>query len=560
MGSAFGPDAIEIEPIRMHVNDEYVASFAITGYPREVRPGWLSPLFTHNGSIDVAMHVEPMPSQVAAEQLRRQLARLESSRRVDASRGHLADPTVEVAALDAQELSNRLARGESRLFRIGLTIVVRALDGAGLDADIARIRAILASLLVDIRPTTFRQLEGWKSTLPLGLNEVGITRTFDTQALAATYPFTPSGFAQPGGVLYGRNVSSSGLVFLDRFAQDNHNSVILARSGAGKSYLAKLELLRSLYRGIDVIVVDPEDEYRRLCEAVDGVYLHLGADGVKLNPFDLGEGTDAYIERALFIHSLVSALVGSDLDAATKAVLDRSIVAAYARAGITSDPRTYRRKPPTLANLDVALRSEGDVGSRLADQLAPYITGTHRHLFDGQTTAQSQSHLVVYSLRDVPEELKAAATMVVLNQVWRVVSNPSALRRRMVVVDEAWLVMRDRVGAKFLFRLAKSARKYWCGLTVVTQDAADLLGTELGRAIVSNAATQILLRQSPQAIDMLTEAFRLSEGERSFLLTAERGSGIIAASQQRVAFAAIASKTEHGLVTSSPAELTEMSA
>lgn len=380
--SPFGPDAIEVESTRLHVNGSCVASFAVVGYPREVRPGWLAPLFTHNGSVDIALHTEPMPSQIAAERLRRQLARLESSRRVDASRGHLLDPTIEVAADDAQDLANRLARGEARLFRIGLTVTVRARDVAALDQGVARIRAILAALLIDLRPTTFRQLEGWKATLPLGLDEVGIARTFDTHALAATYPFTPSGFAQPNGVLYGRNVSSSGLVFLDRFAQNNHNSVVLACSGAGKSYFAKLELLRSLYRGIDIIVIDPEDEYRRLCESVDGVYRHLGANGVKLNPFDLGESADAFVERALFIHSLIATLIGRELDAASKATLDRSIVAAYAHAGITSDTGTHRRRPPVMSDLDAALRSEGSIGIALAEQLAPYTSGTHRHLFD----------------------------------------------------------------------------------------------------------------------------------------------------------------------------------
>lgn len=559
-GSQFGPDSVTTEPARLQVNDSYVASFAVTGYPREVRPGWLSPLFSHNGSVDIALHVEPVPSSIAADRLRRQQARLESSRRADASRGQLIDPTIEVAADDAQDLANRLARGEARLFRVGLTITVRARDVASLERDVARLRAVLASLLVDLRPTTFRQIEGWKATLPLGLDEVGISRTFDTQALAATYPFTPSGLAEPDGVLYGRNVSGSGLVFLDRFAQNNYNSVVLAQSGAGKSYFAKLELLRSLYCGVDTIVVDPEDEYRRLCNAVDGVYLHLGAEGVKLNPFDLGEGADAYIERALFIHSLIAVLLGRALDAATKATLDRAIVAAYADAGITSDPRTHRRRPPTFSNLDGALRNDGAVGVALADQLAPFVTGTHRHLFDGQTTSHASSHLVVYSLRDVPDELKGAATMIVLNQIWRTISNAAKSRRRMVVVDEAWLIMRDPAGAKFLFRLAKSARKYWCGLTVVTQDAADLLGIELGRSIVSNAATQILLRQAPQAIDTLADAFRLSEGERSFLLTADKGQGIIATGKQRVAFAAIASNTEHGLITSNPAELAEVAA
>lgn len=553
---ALGPDAIEIESNRLGINDGVAATLVVTGYPRDVRNGWLAPLLDHSGAIDVALHVEPMESHIAAERLRRQLARLESTRRVEASRGHLTDPQVEVAAEDAQDLANRLARGDARLFRVGLVVTVRANTEAELTGEVARVRTILASLLMDVRPATFRQLEGWTSTLPIGVDQIKINRTFDTPALAATFPFSPSALAEPNGVLYGRNVSNaSGLVFWDRFAQRNHNAVILARSGSGKSYLAKLELLRSLYRGIEVTVIDPEDEYRRLCDAVDGAYFHLGGPDVRLNPFDLGSEPDALTERALFLHSFVSTLINHEIDAIEKSVLDRAIVATYAAAGITSDPRTHRRTPPILSDLDTALRRQGTQGEAIAERLAPFTTGTHRHLFDGQTTVNSDRHLVVYSLRYVPEEIKAPATMAVLNRVWKTIIDPALRRRRMVLVDEAWLLMRDPVGAEFLFRLAKSARKYWCGLTVVTQDAADLLNTELGRAVVANAATQIVLGQAPQVIDILSDSFHLSEGERNFLLTAERGEGIIAASRQRVAFRAIASEAEHQLVTSDPAEL-----
>lgn len=286
--------------------------------------------------------------------------------------------------------------------------------------------------------------------------------------------------------------------------------------------------------------------------------MHLGASGVRLNPFDLDDQPDALTRRALFIHTLVPLLLGQPLDPETRAALDAAIVGAYAANGITADPRTHRRPPPTLVDLAAVLADSGDASAAtLAARLAPFTTGTHRGLFDGETTTPPEGHLVVFSLRDLPDELKAAGTLLVLDNVWRRVADPARRRRRLVVVDEAWLLMRDPAGAKFLYRLAKSARKHWCGLTVVTQDAADLLATDLGQAVVANAATQVLLRQAPQAMDALAGAFRLTDGEQAFLLAADRGEGILLGGNERVAFRAEASPAEHRLVTTDPAEVDE---
>ena len=337
-------------------------------------------------------------------------------------------------------------------------------------------------------------------------------------------------------------------MFWDRYAADNHNSVILARSGAGKSYLAKLEVLRSLYRGVQVFVVDPEDEYRRLADAVGGAYLHLGGQGVRLNPFDLAPGPDPLLQRALFAHTLAAVMLGAKPDPEAAAALDRAVLAAFEKVGITADPRSHGRPAPLLADITAALEADRDpAGPRLAARLAPYVTGSFRGLFDGPTTTQPHSHLVVFSLRDLPGELKPAATVIVLDAIWRQVSNPDRRRRRLVVVDEAWLLMADHAGAEFLFRMAKSARKHHAGLSVVTQDPADLLAGPLGQAVVANAATQILLRQAPQSIDTIAERFGLSDGERAFLLAARRGEGLLAAGTDRVAFTTVASPDEHRL-------------
>lgn len=565
--SPVGPTAVEVGARVLRLPDGVCASFAVTGYPAEVTPGWLEPLLGYPGQLDVALHIEPVPPAVAADRLRRQLGRLESDRRFTADRGRLQDPRVEAAAEDAQELATRLARAEGRLFRFGLYLTVHAYDEQDLDAEVSRVRALAASLLLDAQPVTFRQLQGWASCLPLGTDLLRLRRTFDTDAASACFPFTSPdlpGTCGPTSVLYGLNLASAGPVIWDRFGQDNYNSVILARSGAGKSYLAKLEVSRNLINGVEVAVIDPEDEYARLAQAVGGAYLRLGDPAVRLNPFDLPPGAadqpDALTRRALFLHTLIAVLAGEPPEARGRAALDRAIVAAYHHAGITADQRTWRRPAPVLADLADALHTDSKAdqdpaAAELAARLAPYVTGTHRGLFDGPTTTRPDSHLIVFSLRDLPEELRPAGHLIALDWIWRHITNPRDRRPRLVIVDEAWLLMQTAEGARFLHRLAKSARKYWIGLTCITQDADDLLGTDLGRSIITNSATQILLRQAPQAIDQITEVFHLSAGEAAFLLSAETGEGLLAVGRQRVAFKAVASAHEHDLITTDPAEL-----
>jgi type IV secretory pathway VirB4 component len=559
-----GPESVEVAARHVRIGDDYAASFAVAGYPAEVSAGWLEPLITYPGRLDITLHIEPVPAVIATDRLRRQRARLESARCREADRGRLDDPELDAAAADAAELAARLARGEGKLFRVGLYLTVHAPDLDQLAVECARVRALAASLLLDAKPASFRSLQGWVTTLPLGRDLLGMRRTFDTQALSAAFPFTspdlpaePTQATAPAGVLYGLNIASGGLVVWDRFACDNHNAVVLARSGAGKSYHTKLELLRSLYTGVQAAVIDPEDEYRRLAHAVGGAYLHLGAPGARLNPLDLparaAGDADALTRRALFAHTLAAVLLGQPLDPASRAAVDRAVMAAYHRVGVTADPRTWQRPAPLLKDLAAALAADEDqVARTLAARLAPYTTGSYRGLFDGPTTVRPEGHLVVFSLRDLPDELKAVGTLLTLDAVWRRVTDPADRRRRLVVVDEAWLLLRDGEGAKFLYRLAKSARKHWAGLTVVTQDAADVLGSDLGQAVVANAATQVLLRQAPQAIDTITEAFRLSAGEREFLLATNRGEGLLAAGTHRVGFQVVASDIEHRLVTTDP--------
>ncbi len=524
--------------------------------------GWLAPLLHAARDADVALHIEAVPPPLAADRLRRQRARLESTRRLEAERGRLSDPTVAAAAEDAEDLAARLARGESKLFRSGLYLSVSAGSRDELEERTQRLRSICASLLLHIVPASFRPVEGWLSTLPLGLDRLRLRRAFDTEALAASFPFAAADPpADADGILYGLAGSGAPLL-LDRFARENYNSVLLARSGAGKSYLAKLEALRLLFGGVQVFVIDPEDEYRRLCNAVGGVYLPLaGEQAVTLNPLDLPVGASRHAlgERTLFLAELIEVLLGG-LASEELPVLERAVRASYAGAGVSDDPATHGRPAPLLTDLARHLAAEGQVGASLAARLEPYATGSHSSLFARPSSAQPDGQLVCFSLRGLPDRLKAPALLLCLDAIWRSLEGP--LRKRCVLVDEAWLLMREPAGARFLYRLAKSARKRWCGLTTVTQDAGDLLSSELGQSVIANAATQVLLRQAPQAIERIGEAFNLSAGERRYLLSCPTGSGLLVLAnergEERVPLKVVASAAEHQLVTSDPAELAEL--
>ena len=564
------PESVQVAARHLRLGEVWCASFAVTGFPAEVAPGWLEPLLTYPGRLDVSVHIEPIETAVAAERLRRQRARFESGRRADAEKGRLADPYAEAAAEDATELAYRLARGEGRLFRVGLYLTVYAGSEHALAEQTSAVKALASGLLLTLQPTSFRALAGWTSCLPLGVDTLKLRRTFDTASLASAFPFTspdlapsdPTDTSAAAGILYGVNAASSGLVIYDRWAQDNYNSIALARSGAGKSFFSKLEILRSLYQGVQVLVVDPENEYERLAAMAGGAYLDLGAEGVRLNPFDLPENaeesagkTNALVRRALFLHTFISVLIGERLTPSERAALDRAVLAAYHAVGITADPRTWRRPAPILSDLAGALQDAGDpAAASLAAKLQPFTTGSWAGLFDGPTTTAPAGHLQVFCLRHLPDELKTVGTLLVLDTVWRQVTSRQR-RRRLVVVDEAWLLMREEEGARFLLRMAKAARKWWAGLAVITQDTADVLSTDLGRAVVANASTQILLRQAPQALDAVADAFHLSAGERDFLATAPVGTGLLAAGEARVAFTAVASETEYAACTTNPADL-----
>ncbi|MGW0215025.1 VirB4 family type IV secretion system protein [Micromonospora chokoriensis] len=580
LAATVAPASVEVTPRFLRVGDGYAATLVVTGYPAEVGPAWLEPLLSWPGRLDLALHIDPIPAPVAASRLRNQRARFESSRRADEQKGKLTDPYVEAAADDAADLAERLARGAAKLFRVGLYLTVHARTEAELLEACAQVKAAAASTLIEVQPATWRHLPGWTTTLPLATDSLQMRRTMDTQALAAAFPLASADLPAPlpgdpattGGVLYGVNPDSQGIVWWDRWSCENHNSVILARSGAGKSYFVKLDILRQLYQGVQVAVVDPEDEYLRLADAVGGTIVRLGAPGVKINPLDLPAGDtrpDLLTRRGLFLHTLISVLLGQLPPPAERAALDRAILQVYRQAGITADPATHHRPAPLLRDLAATLRADDNAAAHeLAARLAPWVAGSFSDLFDSPTTTRPHGHLVVWSLRNLPDELRAVGTLLALDEIWRQVDLPPQHRRshegsrpqgrRLVVVDEAWLLMRDGEGARFLFKMSKASRKRNAGLSVITQDVADVLGTDLGQAVVSNAATQVLLKQAPQAIDQVADAFGLTGGERRMLLSARVGHGLLISGTNRTAFESISSQAEHLLATTKPSDLADL--
>jgi len=563
-GPVPAPAGVEVTGRHLAVGDGYATTLVVTGYPAEVGPHWLEPLLTWPGRLDVALHIDPVAPAAAAQQLRRRRARLESARSLDHARGKLPNPVAEAAADDAAELAERVARGGTRLFRLGLYLTVHAATLPDLYEAAAQVKALASSLLLDTAPATWRQLHGWCTTLPLGADALGMTRMIDTDALAASFPLSSPELPGPlpgepagGGVLYGLTLDSPGVVWWDRFAQNNHNQVVLAESGAGKSYLVKLETLRWLTHGATATIIDPEDEYRALASQVGGTLIRLGEPGVRINPLQIPpteRRRDALTRRCLFCHTVVAVLIGQTPPPAERAALDRAVAAAYAAAGITHDPRTWRRAAPLLADVAAQLTNDTDQAAHtLAARLAPFTTGSFSELFDGPSTHSPDGHLVVWSLRSLPDELRPVATLLVLDAIWRGVDVTDTRRPPMLVtVDEAWSLLQNEHGARFLYRLSKAIRKRGGGLSVVTQDVGDVLSTELGRAVVSNAATQILLRQAPQAIDLLADTFKLTDGEKQLLLACRRGEGLLVAGTDRVAFHAVASPAEDRLCRTDP--------
>ncbi|MEU5874254.1 DUF87 domain-containing protein [Glycomyces sp. NPDC047369] len=548
------PDTTVVELRRLRTGDSWSAVLLVTGYPATLPWGWAGRLAVPGTRVSLALHLDGVPAQVAALQLRRRRARLESQRRYQSVRGRLEDPAVEAAATDAADLAAQVARGHAQLHRQALYLTVHAEDPADLDLVCARVRSRAAAAMIDLRPATARQLPGAIAVAPFGIDPVGAHRTVDTATAAASFPFaSPDLAAIPDtAVLYGANLYSGAPVMWDRWAsQDNHNSVLIARSGAGKSYFTKTTILRELYQGVRVVVLDPESEYLALAAHVGGTVHRPGAPGSRLDPAAMPAEAEAdeFARRRLFLGTVVETLLGERLSGTEAALLQRAVSACFEAAGIGDDAATWTCPAPAMADIAAVLATD-PAGADLAARIEPWtgpgsVFDTTNVPFHPAGALPPVSPLEVWDLAAVPPELAPVVTLVVLDQIWR--SLRPGGPRTLVVVDEAWRMLRTGQGAAWLSQVAKSARKRNAGLAVVTQDAEDVTGSELGRTVIHNSATQVLMRQAAQAVDAIASAFKLTAAATALITSARLGEGLLLGGGAQLGFRAIASPAEHRL-------------
>lgn len=552
------PEAIEVDFTYQKINSTYTRTLFVAGYPRTVPANWLSPLINFPHQLNVSMFVFPVDVKDVLDNLKRKITEMEAEIQSDIRAGKISNINTEVKLEDARVIREQLAKGAERFFQFGLYVTIQAKSMDELERVTKNLQSSLGSLLIVSKKATLQMDEGFKTTLPMGTDKLLITRNMDTTSLATTFPFTSSELTMETGIMYGINEHNDSLVIFDRFRMENANMVVFAKSGAGKSYTVKLEILRQLMFGVEVVALDPEHEYEDLAKSVGGEYLNFTfGSQTKINPFDLSnlyeEGENELGQKIISLHGLLKVMLG-EMTATQEALLDRALVAAYKAKGITPDPATQTNEPPLMEDLYKALIGmESKDADDISARLEKYITGSFRGIFDQPSNFDITNQFTVFSVKDMEEELRPVAMYVILDFIWtRVKKN---LKKRLLIIDEAWYFMKYKDSASFIYSMAKRARKYYLGITTITQDVEDFLHSDYGRAIVTNASIQFLMKQSTAAIPILAETFYLSEGERQLLVSAEVGEGIFFAGQNHVALRVLASPEEHQVITTNPEEI-----
>jgi conjugal transfer ATP-binding protein TraC len=569
------PSSIEFKPAEFQIGTRIARTYYVYGFPRQVHTGWMSSLVNMDEIIDLSMFIYPVESQVVLENLRKKVSQMEAGIQIDAEKGRVRDPGKQAAIQDAEEMRDKLQVGEERFFRFGLYFTIYAFSMEELEFVAQKVESALGQQLVYSKPATSQQEQGLNSTVPQLVDQLAIKRNFSTGALSTTFPFTSADLTQDNGILYGINMHNSGLVIFDRFSLENGNAVVFAKSGAGKSFTVKLEALRSMMYGTEIFIIDPENEYQRMAEAVGGAYVRLSLSSpTRINPFDLPkvvdaeEADNALRSNLITLHGLLRLMMGGAqsqiqsngtgvslpaLAPSEEADLDAALIETYAKAGITNDPLTHNSPPPTISDLYDTLLHMGGTGPQLAQRLRKYTTGTFAGIFSQQSNIDINNPMVVFNVRDLEDELRPVAMYIVLNFIWN--KTKADQKKRILVVDEAWQLMKYEDSASFLFSLAKRARKYNLGITTITQDVEDFMGSRMGRAIVANASMQILLKQSTSAVDVLSDVFKLTSEEKKRLSQFPVGQGLFFAGQSHVHIQVTASPTETGLITTNPSQV-----
>ncbi|RJQ24461.1 DUF87 domain-containing protein [Candidatus Parcubacteria bacterium] len=553
------PSSVEVDFKHLKVGDKFYRTFFVVDYPRYVSPNWLSSLIDYKQTMNISMFIYPVEEGDVLTNLKRKIAEMEATIESDLQQGTEPDPKIKVSLEDAMALQEELARGVEKFFQFGLYLTISADTLTELDEKTKEINSIASSNMLIFKPATLQMEEGYKTTLPLAQDKLYITRNMDTTSVASTFPFTSYEISHPNGILYGINTLNNSLVIIDRFSFENANEVVFGKSGSGKSFLVKLEVLREALFGTEILIVDPEEEYKTLTHELGGQYISFSPTSeIKINPFALVADDLSPSQlgiKILSLHGLLKTMLG-EMSPVQEAILDKAIVLTYKQRGITPDPATYKNEPPILEDLYKALLAlGGDEAKDLAFRLDKFITGGFAGLFNQQTNCDIQNQVTVFSLKDVESVLRPIAMHIILDFVWNKVKR--RLKKRILVVDEAWYMVKHPDSAAFLQGIVKRARKYYLGVTTITQDIEDFLGNDYGKTILSNSSVQILLKQGMSEADILAKTFLLSEGEKQFLLTSQVGEGLLFAGQNHVTTYFAASDFEYSLVTSKPKDVME---
>lgn len=556
------PSSLKVNPTFMQLGKKFLRTVFVVSYPRYIGVGWFAPIINLNYTFDISMFFYPVKSALILKQLKNRVGNLEAQIISDSDKGAPRDPLRETALRDIEYLRDSLTQGTEKFFQFALYVTIYSESAEELDRLSDQIEDIFGSRLVYSKQTFYQVEQGFNSTLPLCNDELFITFNMNSSPVASSFPFISSELTSDKGILYGINRHNNSLILFDRFSMPNANSVVFATSGAGKSYAIKLEVLRSLMLGTDVIIIDPEYEYKHLSDAVGGTYINISLSSEnKINPFDLpraigGEAKPKDIIRSAVItlKGLVRLMIGN-MTNEEDSLVDRALLETYAKKDITPDSDLSQIEPPTMTDFYQVLDGMEGAGE-LAERLKKYTEGTFAGLLNNLTNVEMSNQLICFSVRDLEDELRPIAIYTIVNYIWNVVR--SETKKRVLVIDEAWWMMQNADSAKFIFALVKRCRKYYLGVITITQDVNDFLTSPYGQAIVNNSSVQILLKQSPAAVDLVQKTFMLTEGEKYLLLECGLGEGIFFAGNKHVAIKVVASYTEDQLITSDPRQLLEI--
>lgn len=552
------PSALEVSSDNLRLAKRYCRTIFAFTYPRYLNTNWFSPVINLDRHFDISMFINPIDTTVALKNLRKKVAQVESALVIKEEKGQVRDPILETAYKDLETLRDQLQTAQEKLFQYALYITIYEDEAAELDKTENQIKNMLESRLVYAKTAMYQQEDGFNSTLPLGTDRLQVLNTMNSAPLSTTFPFVSADLTTDKGILYGINRHNNSLILFDRFSLENANMVVFAKSGSGKSYASKLEILRSLMMGIDVIAIDPENEYKYLADTVGGSFFRISLTAEHhINPFDLPipheDEKPADLLRANIINlvGLLRLMLGG-LTAEEDAVIDKALTETYASRDITAESDFSQITPPLMSDLQTILENmEG--GANLALRLKKYTEGTFAGFLNMPTNVKSDNRLVVFNIRDMEEELRPIAMYVILGYIWRMIRRE--MKKRILVVDEAWLLMKYEDAASFLYGIAKRCRKYFLGLTTITQDVGDFMNSRYGRPIITNSSLQLLLRQSPATIDLLVQTFNLTEEEKYLLLEAGVGEGLFVAGLKHAAIRTVASYSEDQVITSDPEQL-----